>query len=156
MFMEHWYCRTADGYPDAWVTSDGKTGTEHAANPCHYPNDQAARTLWYHDHALGTTRLNIYAGLAGFYIIRDEDEEALNLPKGNFEIPLMIQDRTFRSDGSLVYPTGKGRHPTQSGIQEFFGENICVNGKRHAIPRSGATQISFPSGKPPRIRGFTI
>jgi spore coat protein A, manganese oxidase len=118
----------SDGYPDAWVTSDGKTGSVVAANPCHYPNDQEARTLWYHDHALGITRLNIYAGLAGFYIIRDEEEEQLNLPSGAFDIPLMLQDRSFTADGSLLYPVVKnGPHPIW--IQEFFGETICVNGK---------------------------
>ena len=70
----------SDGYPDAWVTSDGKAGIVAPASPCHYPNDQAATTLWYHDHALGITRLNVYAGLAGMYIIRDEQEDALTCP----------------------------------------------------------------------------
>ena len=70
----------SDGYPDAWVTSDGRFGSVRAADPCHYPNDQSATTLWYHDHALGITRLNVYAGLAGFYLIRDAEEDSLNLP----------------------------------------------------------------------------
>jgi spore coat protein A len=117
-----------DGYPDAWVTSDGKAGSVAAATPSDYRNDQRATTLWYHDHAIGATRLNIYAGLAGFYLIRDEEEEALNLPSGEFEIPLMIQDRSFNPDGSLLYPTAQnGTHPVW--IQEFFGNTICVNGK---------------------------
>ncbi len=117
-----------DGYPDAWVTSNGKTGPVAAAAIIHYPNDQRATTLWYHDHAIGATRLNIYAGLAGFYLIRDEEEEALNLPSGEFEIPLMIQDRSFYADGSLLYPAAQhGTHPVW--IQEFFGNTICVNGK---------------------------
>lgn len=118
----------SDGYPDAWVTSDGKMGPAKAANPCHYPNEQSATTLWYHDHAIGITRLNIYAGLAGFYLIRDEVEDALNLPSGEYEIPLMIQDRQFNPDGSLLYPSAKnGTKPVW--IQEFFGDTICVNGK---------------------------
>jgi spore coat protein A len=118
----------SDGYPDAWVTSDGKTGSVSAANPCHYPNDQTATTLWYHDHALGITRLNVYAGLAGFYLIRDDQEDALNLPSGPYEIPLMIQDRKFGVDGSLLYPPPQnGTHPMW--MQEFFGDTICVNGK---------------------------
>ena len=118
----------SDGYPDAWYTSDGKSGPVAGANPSHYPNDQAATTLWYHDHALGITRLNVYAGLAGFYLIRDEQDDALNLPSGKFEIPLMIQDRSFNEDGSLLYPSAKnGTKPVW--IQEFFGETICVNGK---------------------------
>jgi spore coat protein A len=118
----------SDGYPDAWVTSDGKTGSVSAANPCHYPNDQTATTLWYHDHALGITRINVYAGLAGFYLIRDDQEDALNLPSGPYEIPLMIQDRKFGVDGSLLYPPPQnGTHPMW--MQEFFGDTICVNGK---------------------------
>jgi spore coat protein A len=118
----------SDGYPDAWATSDGRTGPAHAANPCSYPNDQSATTLWYHDHALGITRLNVYAGLAGFYLIRDPEEDALNLPGGPYEIPLMIQDRSFNADGSLSYPPApNGTHP--AWMQEFFGNAICVNGK---------------------------
>jgi spore coat protein A, manganese oxidase len=118
----------SDGYPDAWVTSDGKAGSVAAADPARYPNDQAATTLWYHDHALGITRLNVYAGLAGCYLIRDAEEDALNLPSGAYEIPLLIQDRKFGVDGSLLYPPPKnGTHPMW--MQEFFGDTICVNGK---------------------------
>ena len=118
----------SDGYPDSWVTPDGKFGAVTGANPTRHPNDQAATTLWYHDHALGITRLNVYAGMAGLYLIRDDVEDALNLPSGPYEIPLLIQDRTFASDGSLQYPPAKnGTHPMW--MQEFFGETICVNGK---------------------------
>jgi spore coat protein A len=118
----------SDGYPDAWVTSDGQTGSVRAADPCHYPNDQPATTLWYHDHAIGVTRLNMYAGLAGFYLIRDAEEDSLNLPGGAYEIPLMIQDRSFSADGALLYPPApNGTHPVW--MQEFFGNAICVNGK---------------------------
>jgi len=118
----------SDGYPDAWVTADGRSGSVAPANPAHYPNDQSATTLWYHDHALGITRLNVYAGLAGFYLIRDPEEDALNLPRGAYEIPLMIQDRKFGVDGSVLYPPPKnGTHPMW--MQEFFGDTICVNGK---------------------------
>jgi spore coat protein A len=87
-----------------------------------YPNGQQAGTLWYHDHALGITRLNVYMGLAGFYLLRDAAEDALNLPEGEFEVPLAIQDRSFNSDGSLKYHTD-GWH------EHFFGEFILVNGK---------------------------
>jgi spore coat protein A len=118
----------SDGYPDAWVTSDGRAGSVRAADPCHYPNDQPATTLWYHDHAIGITRLNVYAGLAGFYLIRDSEEDSLNLPSGAYEIPLMIQDRSFNADGSLSYPPApNGTHPIW--MQEFFGNAICVNGQ---------------------------
>jgi spore coat protein A, manganese oxidase len=118
----------SDGYPEAWITPDGKTGPTYDPGPSHYPNDQAATTLWYHDHALGITRLNVVAGLAGVYVIRDDEEETLNLPSGEYEMPLLIQDRSFLADGSLWYPPApQGTHPMW--MQEYFGETICVNGK---------------------------
>jgi spore coat protein A len=118
----------SDGYPEAWFTSDGKTGPSFKSHVYQYPNDQQACHLWYHDHSLGITRLNVYTGLAGMYIIRDEVEDSLNLPKGNYEIPLLIQDRMFNADGSLLYPTAEGgTHPYW--IPEFFGDNVLVNGK---------------------------
>lgn len=117
-----------DGYPDAWCTSNGIGGPAFEPGPYLYPNDQEAGALWYHDHAIGATRLNVYAGLAGFYIIREQAEEALNLPSGAYEIPLMIQDRLFRPNGALYYPrVANGTHPVW--VQELFGDVICVNGK---------------------------
>lgn len=118
----------SDGYPDAWFTARGEQGPLFRSNLYRYTNEQAAATLWYHDHCIGITRLNIYAGLAGFYIVRDAEEDALGLPSGPFEIPLMLQDRLFNADGSLLYPRAiNGTHPVW--IQEFFGDTICVNGK---------------------------
>jgi len=122
-----------DGYPEAWFTAEGEHGShgpKFNPRPSLYPNCQLATTLWYHDHCLGITRLNVYAGLAGFYLIRDEAEAALNLPQGEFEIPLMLQDRLFHHDGSLYYPkvvNGPKEHPIW--IQEFYGDYNCVNGK---------------------------
>ncbi|HET9233640.1 MAG TPA: DNRLRE domain-containing protein, partial [Candidatus Eisenbacteria bacterium] len=86
-----------------------------------YPNNQEAATLWYHDHALGITRLNVIMGLAGFYILKDSVETALNLPSGEYEIGLAIQDRSFHADGSFMYPEMWEDH--------FFGDKILVNGK---------------------------
>jgi spore coat protein A, manganese oxidase len=118
----------SDGYPEAWSTSDGKTGSHHSPAPYRYPNAQPAATLWYHDHAMGINRLNIYAGLAGFYLIGDEQEDSLNLPQGEYDIPIMIQDRQFNADGSLSYPVvHDGTHPVW--VQEFFGSVNCLNGK---------------------------
>jgi spore coat protein A len=115
--------RTAAG-SDGW--------TENAVFPgqstlCSYDNDQPATMLWYHDHALGITRYNIYAGLAGLYIIRDAEEESLRLPSGKYEIPLMIQDRNLESssDGAL---TGRLLHKTTDDTMEFFGPFTTVNG----------------------------
>lgn len=126
----------SDGFPEAWFTNNfQQVGPTFTNEVYYYPNKQPATTLFYHDHALGITRLNVYAGLAGAYIIRDEIEEHLNLPKGEFEIPLIIQDRTFNLDiGSLNYPNQPenaipGVTPDPSVVPEFFGDTILVNGK---------------------------
>ncbi len=105
----------SDGFPDL------SFGPGFSSPQYFYPNDQQATTLWYHDHALGMTRLNVYAGLAGFYLIRDDAEDALNLPRGQYEIPLVIQDRNIDVNGNLRY------NPDQSDA--FFGDKIVVNGK---------------------------
>ncbi|NNF17424.1 MAG: multicopper oxidase domain-containing protein, partial [Gammaproteobacteria bacterium] len=86
-----------------------------------YPNAQLPATLWYHDHALGITRLNVYGGMAGFYLLRDDIEDALGLPAGEFEVPIVIQDRLIDPTGALVYPV--------SLPDSFFGDKIVVNGK---------------------------
>ncbi len=103
-----------DGYPEATFPP----GQEVTYT---YPNSQLPATLWYHDHALGITRLNVQMGLAGFYLLRDPVEQALNLPSGPFEIPLAIQDRTFNPDGSLDYP--------EMWMEHVFGDTVLVNGK---------------------------
>ncbi len=74
-----------------------------------YPNDQRAATLWFHDHSLGMTRINVYAGPAGFYLIRGGPGDAVtgSLPSGKYEIPLVIQDKSFNVDGSLFYPDNR-------------------------------------------------
>jgi len=118
-----------DGYPEAWFTPDGQHGPLlFNPNPFIYPNDQQAAHLWYHDHALGVTRLNFYTGLQGNYFLRDSVEDALNIPKGQFEIPLLMQDRLFNPDGSLLYPVADGG-THQFWIPEFFGDTMLVNGK---------------------------
>ena len=83
--------------------------------------------LWYHDHAMGINRLNIYAGLLGTYIVRDSVEDALNLPKGKYEIPLVIFDRLFTLDHQLLYPVSGD--PAAPWVPEVFGDAILVNGK---------------------------
>ncbi|MED3564170.1 multicopper oxidase [Bacillus xiapuensis] len=123
----------SDGYPDAWFTKGfEKTGPFFIKEIYEYGNPQSARALWYHDHAIGITRLNIYAGLAGFYLIRDSHERSLKLPSGKYEIPLLIQDRTLNDDGSLFYPVQPQKNPpgfSPSIISSFFGDTIVVNGK---------------------------
>jgi spore coat protein A len=89
--------------------------------PYFYPNTQSAAPIWFHDHALGITRLNVYMGLAGLYLIRDDVEDALDLPAGEFEIPLVLQDRKFNPDGTYFYPG--------TWQDMFFGDKVMVNGK---------------------------
>lgn len=110
----------SDGWPEDWYVT-GKSATYH------YPNNQDAAMLWYHDHAMGINRLNIYAGLAGAYIIRDAKEDALNLPKGRFEVPLILCDRFLLRDGSLDYPDSG--EPGAPWVPEVFGNAMTVNGK---------------------------
>ena len=122
----------SDGYPEAWFTSEfAQTGPFFERQIYHYPNDQAATGLWYHDHALGITRLNLYTGLEGSYFIRDDGEDDLNLPKGAYEVPLMIQDRLLNPDGSLQYPVSDNSDPEVPlfWVPEFFGDTVLVNGK---------------------------
>ncbi len=125
----------SDGYPEAWFTSGfRRTGPYFTSRIYRYPNDQQATTLWYHDHALGITRLNVYAGLGGgLYLLRDEHEDSLGLASGQYEVPLIIQDRFFNRDGSLLYPVQTPGDPDPRvppvWIPEFFGDTVLVNGK---------------------------
>lgn len=124
----------SDGYPEAWFTNGfEQTGPYFKNRVYEYPNDQRATTLWYHDHALGITRLNNYMGLFGMYLLRDEIEASLNLPSGEFEIPLLICDRSVDADGSLFYPIQDPQKRSAEmlpiWVPEFFGEFILVNGK---------------------------
>src|SRR3982750_829902 len=127
---------TSDGRPEAWFTNGfAQTGPDFdpAFRSSFYPNDQPAANLWYHDHAIGITRLNVHAGLAGLYMLRDAQEDALNLPKGKYEVPLFLQDRSFNVDGSMFFPVRDWEDPDPRVAPlwspEFFGDTITVNGK---------------------------
>jgi spore coat protein A len=122
-------------------------GPDFISNPYVYDNTQESATLWYHDHTLGITRLNVYAGLAGFYVIHDRNENRLiaqhKLPNEMYDIPLVIQDRTFTAGGQLFYPTTspmvpKGS-PDPSILMADFGDTILVDGQAwpvmHVEPR---------------------
>jgi spore coat protein A len=169
----------SDGYAEAWYLPPAKdipatyfkTGTwydtfkaqfesvwqqpwEPGTAVFQYANDQHAGTMWYHDHTLGMTRLNVYAGPAGFYLLRGgpsdlpmgilpgpapalDDSPGLNY----YEIPIAIQDRSFNADGSLFYPGSReffdgfrGPYIPRSDIApiwnpEVFGNTMVVNGK---------------------------
>jgi spore coat protein A len=110
----------SDGFPEDWMVP-GKSATYH------YPNNQEATMLWYHDHAMGINRLNVYAGLFGVYLIRDGVEDSLNLPSGKFEVSLVISDRLFTPEGQLFYPVSD--KPDAPWVPEVFGDGILVNGK---------------------------
>lgn len=127
-----------DGHPDAWFTYDGKKGPAYETNRYIYPNKQEPATLWYHDHALGITRLNVNAGLAGFYLLRDPGDrrysnvngQKIELPHGKYEIPLVIQDRSFNTDGTFSFnDVGVNPEVHPYWAPEFFGDTIMVNGK---------------------------
>ena len=144
-----------DGNPEYFFSPNwGVTGPRWVEKTYRYDNDQGAGTLWYHDHALGITRLNVYAGLAGFYIVRDQEDTGkpdnpLKLPAGPYELAYAIQDRMFRDTGELFYPaypgdpfyadfiTGEGAvlppdlfpNGGPTGLAEFFGDHMVVNGK---------------------------
>jgi spore coat protein A, manganese oxidase len=171
----------SDGYPEAWFLPAAKNipagfategtwyekfkpifldkfGVEWAPGTAtfQYENDQRAGTFWYHDHTLGMTRLNVYAGPAGFYLLRRGPGDLppavlpgpapqVGDPPGTkyYEIPIAIQDRSFNADGSLFYPdsreffdgfTGPYIGTGDSDISpiwnpEFFGNTIVVNGR---------------------------
>ena len=129
----------SDGLPDNWYTPDfarkGPGFIKGDIEPYHYDNDQEAATIWYHDHALGVTRLNVYAGLAGYYLVTDNNEismQATNkLPAAPYDLGLAIQDRMFTSTGQLFYPTlgeDDGDDGDRGILPEVFGDFILVNG----------------------------
>src|SRR5680860_364272 len=118
-----------DGDPTDWFPSGGTTKTYT------YGNTQEAAGLWYHDHALGITRLNVIAGLASGYLIRDVNDPGdgtTGLPPAPWEVPLILQDRMFDVNGNFVYPVNlappTGPYP-KVWIPEFFGDVATVNGK---------------------------
>jgi len=98
-----------------------------ASKTYQYGNTQEAAGLWFHDHALGITRLNVFAGLAGGYLVRDANDpgDGSLLPAPPYEVPLVVQDRMFNDDGTFDYPLGEARN----WAPEFFGDVATVNGK---------------------------
>lgn len=141
----------SNGYPEAWSLPHAddippeyfKRGTHYGSvTPVsmghamyEYDNGQRAAALWYHDNALGIAPLNMYAGLAGFWLIRDDEEANLHLPgpapsvddppgTKYYEIPLMVQDRSFNDDGSLFFPDKGASHEGPA-----YGNTMVVNGR---------------------------
>lgn len=140
-----------DGNPEQFFTPNWEIlGPRFGGRWYLYKNDQPAGNLWYHDHALGITRLNVYAGMAGFYFLRDqydtgEPDNPLGLPAWPYEKAYAVQDRMFKDNGELFYPAfdgdplwddfivGEGADPPfpggPSALAEFFGDHMVVNGK---------------------------
>jgi FtsP/CotA-like multicopper oxidase with cupredoxin domain len=164
-FPEAWFLPAANNIPAGYATvgshydtfraqAEALYGQPWAAGSAvfQYPNDQPAATMWYHDHTLGMTRLNVYAGPAGFYLLRGGPGDdivgtlpgpgpALGDPPGiaYYEIPIAIQDRSFNADGSLFYPDnraffeGLNQPPTEPYLDiPFIPERAC-RGRRSDI-----------------------
>ncbi|SHM43651.1 multicopper oxidase family protein [Actinacidiphila paucisporea] len=115
----------ADGHPENTFRPGGSMTYRH-------PNGQDAAHLWYHDHAMGITRLNAVAGLAGMYLLRDAydtgaADNRLGLPSGEFEVPLTLADRRFQDDGSLNFRTTRAV-PQGHWEGGTFGDLMTVNG----------------------------
>ncbi|KAJ6801412.1 multicopper oxidase LPR2-like [Iris pallida] len=123
----------SDGHSTAWFTSSFRsTGPSFVSPVSFYPNVQEPGNLWYHDHAMGLTRVNLLAGLLGSYVVRNPYlEEPLNLPSGpRFDRQLVVFDRSFRTDGSLfLNSTGNNPSIHPQWQPEYFGDAIVVNGK---------------------------
>jgi len=159
----------SDGYPEAWTlpaannipSGYANVGTfynqykaeaaslygvawQPGSSIYQYRNDQRATALWYHDHVLGMTRVNVQAGLAGFYLLRGGSADLAPglLPSGGREIAMVLQDRSFNTDGSLFFPNSRGFFgdaPTNGPWipttdtppywnPEYFANTIMVNG----------------------------
>ena len=156
-YAEAWYLPATNSIPGGYATEGtwysyfaGKAAANYGATwgpgfaTFQYPNNNRASTIWYHDHALGMTRLNVYAGPAGFYIVRGGSSgdkavldsrfqttavlpgpapiEADRFPpnKTYYEIPIAIQDRSFNSDGSLFYPDTRNFFDPENPISSFI------------------------------------
>lgn len=146
-----------DGYPTdmimpvgGWNGSHGKHhgAMSNGAREYVYPVDQAAATLWYHDHRMDFTGPQVYKGLAGFHLIRDDEEESLGLPSGDREIPLMITDRSFTEDGSFDYPSLDPSLAGEPGVEPDFmsgvlGDCILVNGAPWPVLEVSNTKYRF-------------
>ena len=112
----------SDGHPTDLIPPAGRRDYT-------YPSRQRAATLWYHDHRMDFTGPQVYRGLAGFHIVTDDEEEALGLPAGDRDIPLMITDRAFDEDGSFRYPAQHhGAGVTDAYMEGVLGDVILVNG----------------------------
>ena len=133
----HWHGGLVPGEMDGGTHQEIPAGGEW--NP-HFTIEQVAATLWYHPHPLGLTGPQVYKGLAGFFIIDDEVSENLNIPKdyGINDIPLVIQDRRFDEDGTLLYMT-----KYNDDLRGMYGDTILVNGAVSPVLEVGTIKMRF-------------
>ena len=113
-----------------------------------YPQRQRAATLWYHDHRMDFTGPQVWRGLAGFHLIHDDEEEALPLPTGERDVPLMICDRSFDADGSFMYPSLDPSLQDRPGVEDDYmdgvlGDTILVNGAPWPVMEVSNTRYRF-------------
>ena len=152
----------SDGYPtDLILPSSSSSHTHHGrrAHPAWslhrgskfyvYPLEQRAATLWYHDHRMDFTAPQVWRGLAGFHIVRDEEDDALPLPEAEKDIPLMICDRSFAEDGSFLYPSLDPSLRGKPGVKGEYmdgvlGDTILVNGAPWPVLEVSNTQYRLP------------
>ncbi|MER6914655.1 O-aminophenol oxidase PhsA [Streptomyces sp. NPDC000594] len=133
--VTHLHGAPTGGGNDGWADNAVAAGDAQLSE---YPNDHRAVQWWYHDHAMNITRWNVYAGLVGTYLVRDDEEDALGLPGGEREIPLILADRNLDTDedgrlnGRLLHKTTviNPRHPETGRpvTLPFLGPYSTVNG----------------------------
>jgi spore coat protein A len=145
----------SDGYPTDLILPAGFNGQIHAdkravtsqvSRVYRYPNDQRSAMLWYHDHRMDFTGPQVWRGLAGMYLIRDDEELNSPLPLGEFELPLLICDRSFEGDGNFKYPSLDPELKERMGVEHSFmggvlGDVVLVNGA--PWPRFAAAQTLY-------------
>ncbi len=151
----------SDGYPtDLILPSSSSSHTHHGrrAHPAWsfhrgskfyvYPLEQRAATLWYHDHRMDFTAPQVWRGLAGLHIIRDQEDDALPLPEAEKDIPLMICERSFDEDGSFLYPSLDPSLRGKPGVKGEYtegvlGDTILVNGAPWPVMEVSNTRYRF-------------
>ncbi len=111
----------SDGYPTDLVQPG-------ASRDYVYPMRQRAATLWYHDHAMDMTSSQVYKGLLGLHVVTDDEDDALPLPRGDRDVPLVITDRSFDEDGSFRYPGHHHHGVADSHVEGVLGDVMLVNG----------------------------
>ena len=117
-----------------------------------YPNNQNARTLWYHDHGVHHTAENAYMGLAAQYHMHDRDELSLPIPHGRYDVPLTLKDAIFATDGSLIFDDGGSR----GGHDSLFGDVILTNGRPWPVMRVERRKYRFRILNASVSRGYDL